>query len=178
MRIGQQRFDGTWLYVDKEYDEYGRLERESMPFKGSAATKWTGYLYDSYDRLTKVSEASGKEMRLSYSGNSVSTTEKGISTVRTKDASGQLVKVSDPSGEVSYHYHADGQLQRIVAPENAVERECNSMSRKQWGILLLRLRNDCGKRLASLYVQSGRELLPQYGLSLLVVRTTCMHGHV
>lgn len=120
MRIGQQRFDGTWLYVDKEYDEYGRLERESMPFKGSAATKWTGYLYDSYDRLTKVSGASGKEMRLSYSGNSVSTTEKGISTVRTKDASGQLVKVSDPSGEVSYHYRADGQLQRIVAPENVV----------------------------------------------------------
>ena len=47
-------------------------------------------------------------------------TEKGISTVRTQDASGQIVKVSNPSGEAVYHYRADGQLSDIVAPGNVV----------------------------------------------------------
>ena len=120
VRSGQQRFDGNWMYVDKEYDEYGLLERESLPFKGSAASKWNIYTYDGYDRLTKVNEASGKQTTYSYSGNSVTTTEKGISTTRTNNAVGELVKVSDSSGEAVYHYRADGQLSDIVAPGNVV----------------------------------------------------------
>ena len=75
----------------------------SLPFKGSAATKWNTYGYDSYDRLVRLSEASGKQTTYSYSGNSVTTTEKGISTTRTNNAVGELVKVSDSSGEAVYH---------------------------------------------------------------------------
>jgi len=92
----------------------------SLPFKGSAATKWNTYGYDSYDRLVRLSEASGKQTTYSYSGNSVTTTEKGISTTRTNNAVGELVKVSDSSGEAVYHYRADGQLSDIVAPGNVV----------------------------------------------------------
>lgn len=61
----------------------------------------------------------GKQTTYSYSKNSVTKTEKGISTTRTKNAVGELVKVSDPSGEAVYHYRADGQLSDIMAPGNS-----------------------------------------------------------
>ena len=120
VRTGNQRFNGDWQYIDKEYDTYGRLQRVSMPFTGSTATKWNTYGYDSHDRIVRLSEASGKVTTYSYSGNSVTTTEKGISTIRTKDASGQMIKVSDPSGEAVYAYRADGQLKSITAPGGVV----------------------------------------------------------
>ncbi len=120
VRTGNQRFNGDWQYIDKEYDTYGRLQRASMPFTGNAATKWNTYGYDSHDRIVRLSEASGKVTTYSYSGNSVTTTEKGISTIRTKDASGQMIKVSDPSGEAVYAYRADGQLKSITAPGGVV----------------------------------------------------------
>lgn len=120
VRTGNQRFNGEWQYIDKEYDTYGRLQRASMPFTGSAATRWNTYGYDSHDRIVRLSEASGKVTAYSYSGNSVTTTEKGISTIRTKDASGQMIKVSDPSGEAVYAYRADGQLKGITAPGGVV----------------------------------------------------------
>ena len=120
VRTGNQRFNGDWQYIDKEYDTYGRLQRVSMPFTGSTATKWNTYGYDSHDRIVRLSEASGKVTTYSYSGNSVTTTEKGISTIRTKDTSGQRIKVSDPSGEAVYAYRADGQLKSITAPGGVV----------------------------------------------------------
>ena len=120
VRTGNQRFNGEWQYIDKEYDTYGRLQRASMPFTGSAATRWNTYGYDSHDRIVRLSEASGKVTAYSYSGNSVTTTEKGVSTIRTKDASGQMIKVSDPSGEAVYAYRADGQLKGITAPGGVV----------------------------------------------------------
>ena len=30
IRIGNKRFDGTWLYIDKQYDNWGRLWKYSF----------------------------------------------------------------------------------------------------------------------------------------------------
>ena len=34
VRIGEKRFNGKYLYTDKVYDNKGRLQQSSLPFKG------------------------------------------------------------------------------------------------------------------------------------------------
>ena len=71
IRNGDQRFDGTWRYIDTEYDRYGRLKRTSLPFKGNDPTLWNTYTYDEYDRTISLIEASGKTTTTSYNGRSI-----------------------------------------------------------------------------------------------------------
>ncbi len=120
VRTGVQRFNGQWQYADKEYDNLGRLERASLPFRGSSPSYWTTYTYDYYDRpLTRV-ESSGKITTWSYSGNSVTETVNGIASTRTFDSSGRVISVSDPGGTISYSLRPDGQPESIIAPGNIV----------------------------------------------------------
>ena len=112
------RFDGSCRYKDKIYDVYGRLQKESYPFKGSSATKWNMYEYDEYDRVVSVLDASGREVTTSYNGNSVTTTVDGITSTKTYDVLGRLVSVTDPAGTITYNLAPDGQPTSIVAPGN------------------------------------------------------------
>ena len=120
IRKGNQRFNGQWQYVDNAYDNKGRLQKVSLPFKGSSPTHWNTYTYDTYNRPTQLSEASGKTTTWSYSGLSVTETKNGIATTKTTDASGALVSVSDPGGTITYALRADGQPSSITAPGNVV----------------------------------------------------------
>jgi hypothetical protein len=78
VRRGNQRFDGQWQYVDTEYNAQGLVSRTSLPFKGSSPTSWNTYTYDTYNRPTQLSEASGKSTTWSYNGLSVTETKNGI----------------------------------------------------------------------------------------------------
>jgi len=118
VRTGTMRFDGNYLYSDKTYDSYGRLDKVSLPFKGSSATQWNAYSYDTNDRLIGINYASGKTDSYSYSNLSVSATVDGITKTTTKDATGKVVSVSDPAGTITYNLRADGQPSSIVAPGN------------------------------------------------------------
>jgi RHS repeat-associated protein len=120
IRNGNQRFDGQWQYVDTQYDSYGRPYQTSLPFKGSSATLWNSYTYDSYDRPTRLTEASGKTTSWSYNGLSVTETKNGIATTKTTDASGALASVTDPGGTISYSLRPDGQPSSITAPGSVV----------------------------------------------------------
>ena len=47
-----QGFDGTYLVTETEFDSLGRTIRSYNPcFEGSAATRYTGYQYDDYNRI-------------------------------------------------------------------------------------------------------------------------------
>src|SRR5690625_390225 len=116
IRVGHQRFDGQWQYSDHVYDYRGRLEKTSLPFRGSSPSLWNSYTYDSYDRPTKLTEASGKNTTWSYSGLSVTETRDGIASTKTTDASGALVSVNDPGGTVTYTLRPDGQPSSVTAP--------------------------------------------------------------
>lgn len=118
VRTGTMRFDGNYLYSDKTYDSYGRLEKVSLPFKGNSATLWNTYSYDTNDRLTGIDYASGKTDSYSYSNLSVSATIDGITKTTTKDATGKVASVVDPAGTITYNLRADGQPSSIVAPGN------------------------------------------------------------
>ena len=120
LRKGNQRFDGQWQYVDNAYDNKGRLEKVSLPFKGSSPSYWNTYTYDTYNRPAKITEASGKTATWSYSGLSVTETRNGIATTKTTDASGVLISVSDPGGTITYALRPDGQPTAITAPGNVV----------------------------------------------------------
>ena len=109
-------FDNTIVSVDKVYDEYGNLEKVSLPFSGSTASLWNTYSYDAYNRPLEYAEASGHFTRYSYSGNTTSVTTDNVTTTKTNNVFGQLVSVTDPAGTIEYNLGADGQPKSVVAP--------------------------------------------------------------
>ena len=116
IRKSNQRFDGQWQHVDKEYDERGRVLKASLPFKGNFSPKWIMYSYDNYNRPTSISEPSGKTTTWSYNGNSITDTNNGIASTKQYDATRQLISVTDPGGTINYTLRADGQTSTITAP--------------------------------------------------------------
>ena len=115
VRQSDQRFDNSYRNVDRQYDNYGRLQKVSLPFKGSSATYWNTYSYDSFDRVLSYTEASGKTTLHSYNGLTTSTTENGIATTRSYDVLGRLVSAADNGGTITYNLAADGQPISITA---------------------------------------------------------------
>ena len=111
-------FDGLALKVDKIYGENGKLEKESLPYKGSSPNQWNIYSYDDYDRLISIQEPTGHNTTYSYSGTAVTTVEDGVSVTRDYDALGNLISVEDQAGTITYNLCADGKPSSIVAPGN------------------------------------------------------------
>jgi RHS repeat-associated protein len=118
VRTSVTRYNGVVGHTDRTYDGYGRLQRQSLPFTGSSASYWNTYSYDSYDRPSSVSTASGNTVSYGYSGKNVMVTENGITSTRYHDAQGNLISVSDPAGTITYNLRADGQPSSIIAPGN------------------------------------------------------------
>ena len=116
IRSCKQRFDDKWQMVDKVYDERGRLSKVSLPFIGSAPSYWNVYTYDEHDRPVSYDEASGKRTHWSYGKLNTTETKDGMTTTRTVDATGTVVKVEDAGGTIVYNLRSDDQLASIVAP--------------------------------------------------------------
>ena len=118
VRRGEQRFDGIVRNIDRQYDSFGNLQKESLPFTSSAASLWNTYAYDSYDRILSCTESSGRKTTYSYNKNTVTVVSDKVSTTRTYDAQGNLLSVTDPAGSIVYNLAADGQPSSVVAPGN------------------------------------------------------------
>ncbi len=116
VRTASQRYDGQWSKTDTKYDSYGRVQKTSLPFTGSSATYWNTIAYDSYDQVKTLTSASGKQTTHTYSGLKVTTVNEGISTARTYDTLGNMIKSEDPGGTITYNLRPDGQPSSIVAP--------------------------------------------------------------
>ena len=112
IRSGEIRFDGSYLYTDREYDIKGRMVRESLPFKVTPA-EWNTYTYDDFDRVLSVVYSSGATDTYSYGPNRTTVTSGGITTVRLYDRLGNLISVQDPGGTIIYNYRPDGQPSSI-----------------------------------------------------------------
>lgn len=117
----QRRFDNKFLYTSTVYNQNGEVEKTSLPYRDSPK-QWNEYTYDYYGRLTSLKYASGKEDKYSYYKLSVTSNIDSVEVTKTYDASGQLVKVTDPAGSIQYSYFADGQPKAIQAPGNIITR--------------------------------------------------------
>lgn len=113
IRESTQLFDGSMTHVDNAYDWDMQLVQTSLPFKGSSASLWNTYTYDRYGRLTQVDYASGKVDKYSYSGNSVTETKDGITTTRTYDGTGTLLRSKTIAGTLIYNYLSNGNISTI-----------------------------------------------------------------
>jgi len=116
IRIGEKRFDGQWRWVDRTYDNRGRLYKVSLPYRGTSAAYWNTYAYDQYNRPISLTEASGKVSSWSYAGTSVTTVKEGITSTSTSDANGNVVSVIDAGGTITYTLRDDGKPSKITAP--------------------------------------------------------------
>lgn len=117
VRQQQTRFDGNQLKVDKVYDAYGNLWKESYPYKTGSPT-YMLYTYDAYNRLIQRSE-SGKTTSYSYNGLSTTADDGTISTTTTTDALGRVVSVTDPAGTINYTLNGAGNPTSISAPASS-----------------------------------------------------------
>lgn len=102
--------------VSREYDLYGNLKRESLPYIGTGTPLWNVYVYDNYDRPTSYTEASGRKTTWSYDGTKITTVEDNTPTTREYDSLGDLVSVTDLAGTITYKLAADSQPISITAP--------------------------------------------------------------
>lgn len=117
VRQQQTRFNGNLLKVDKLYDTYGNLWKESYPYKTGSPT-YIQYSYDSYNRLVTKSEI-GKTTSYSYSGLSTTVNDGTMSTTTTTDALGGVVSVTDPAGTINYTLNGAGNPTSISAPASS-----------------------------------------------------------
>ena len=101
----------------KQYDSYGRLWKVSLPSTGLPSL-WNVYQYDSYDRPTMLTEASGRITSYAYSKDTIKTIVDSIPSTRIFDTQGNLIQVIDPGGTITYDLRPDGQPASIVAPGN------------------------------------------------------------
>lgn len=113
LRTAGLRFDGSWLKQDRQYDNRGRLWKESLPYKADEPSLWNTHSYDTYDRPTTIQYASGREDTWTYSGLSVTSRVDGATSTKTYDAAGRLAQATDGGGTITYTYRPDGQWQSV-----------------------------------------------------------------
>ncbi len=106
------------VYNYTEYDSRGRVSRTSLPSFSPSPSYWNTYSYDNYDRISSLNYASGKKDSYSYNKNNITSVIDGVSSTKTFDATGQVIKVSDAAGTITYNLRADGQPVSIIAPGN------------------------------------------------------------
>jgi len=123
LRTGIQLFDGHWQYTDRKYNDTWALINVSLPFKESERTTagWNKYYYDKYKRNTGIDYASGKQSKITYNKSITTTEENGITTSKTVNADGYLIKVTDPGGDIEYEItHPDGNPDKVTVHGNVV----------------------------------------------------------
>ena len=120
VRSTETRFDNSILKVDKVYDTYGDLTKESYPYKSGSPT-YKQYSYDPYHRLEDSYEA-GKTISYSYSGTSTTVSDGTMSTTSTTDALGGVTSVEDQAGTIHL-------TERVIRLQS-VHREARTASRR------------------------------------------------
>ena len=129
-RSSQKLYNGTFVNTDRLYDNYGLLQKVSVPFTGSSASQWTTYDYDFYNRTTLLEEPTGRTINYSYSGNTVTEDDGQNSTMKTYDAMSRLIEVEDNSGTTSYTLHANGNPLVIDVLGNSVSFTYDNYGRR------------------------------------------------
>ncbi len=98
-----------WVSVKKEYDATGKTYRESQPYFGANPSQWTTQSYDDYNRPKSQTLYNGITVTTTYKEKSleVSVNDQTKTITTTKDAVGNVVRLTDPGGTITYSYYAN-----------------------------------------------------------------------
>jgi len=113
------------IYVDTQYDDYGRKHRVSKPYFKDAATQyWTEYQYDLLGRVTTVTTPANKRITTQYFvGKTVITNPLGQTKTTYVNGQGKPIKVIDNADQsLVYTYDAAGRLLTTLAADNAATK--------------------------------------------------------
>lgn len=106
----KKSFAGNWVQVSYEYDALDRISRQSEPHFGSAPTQWNTTSYDLYGRTTRQNAYTGRVVTYSYNGLAVTVNDGTKSVTTTTNAMGNVTRVNDPGGTITYSYYGNGNL--------------------------------------------------------------------
>ncbi|MCB0332075.1 MAG: hypothetical protein KDD55_01180, partial [Bdellovibrionales bacterium] len=118
VRSELEGFDGTKIFVDKEYNEKGNLVRVSEPYFEGESSRWSMSEYDALDRVIRITEPGNRIITQTYEGLTTSTTNSLNQTKsRTINHRGLLESTQDATGNItSYHYDSVGNIIEIIDP--------------------------------------------------------------
>jgi RHS repeat-associated protein len=131
IRSATRGFDGSFIYIDRFYDESGRPERVSEPYFAGNSRYWNRTAYDALGRVDAELAADGNDQTFDHDeaadgciagGPRQTLTINGLgqSRLELRNALGETTAVFDNNcGEVSYSYDAIGNPVSVIGADGA-----------------------------------------------------------
>jgi len=120
--VGAQVTDflGGASYTYREYDDYGRITSESVPFRIGETSATTDYVYDNLNRITNTVYPDSSIDLVAYDGYSTHYTNRiGQSKTEIVNGAGWLLKAIDNDGtQTEFDYWPFGDLKTSVVAGN------------------------------------------------------------
>lgn len=120
--------DGKAVYVDKYYDDYGNLTKETHPYYQNDNVYYVSKTYDEYNRLTRTSYPNGTVVNYKYDGKTVCKESVVNDAAKRYEKSvynvmGWIVNVIDNgNNEIRYEYYCDGSVKSAQIGDNKLTR--------------------------------------------------------
>ncbi len=121
--------NGRYIYEEKRYDAAGRIVSSSEPSYG-AAQQWNTMAFDEYGRVVEQRTFTGKATTFSHNGLSVTANDGTRTATTTRNASGNIVKLVDDGGTVTYRYHGNGMLKEADYGGQKMQVDIDAWGRK------------------------------------------------
>jgi RHS repeat-associated protein len=115
--IQKQGLDGSYIFINKHYDEFGKLSATSEPyFKGNLPIYYTSYAYDDLGRQVIITKPDLiHTIKYNYKGLTKEIiNEKSQKTTHTTNAAGWLIEEENNKKEkILYEHYSNGQVKKI-----------------------------------------------------------------
>lgn len=117
--------NGDAVFVDKEYDDYENLVKESLPYYEKDSKFFVTFVYDKYNRIVEQTNPNGVVCQIQYNGNEVVTDYMSAdgskkSKRNVYDERGLLESAEDTGGnEMIYEYYIDGLIKSAYLTKNS-----------------------------------------------------------
>jgi RHS repeat-associated protein len=101
---------GQWIKTKYIYDKFDRITKVSEPYIGPEPAQWNETSYDFYGRPKQQVLNTGRTINITYNG-LTTTVNDGVKNVSAAtSAMGLTSSVTDPGGTINYTYHGNGDL--------------------------------------------------------------------
>lgn len=113
IEVKTKSINDSWIYVQTQYDAFGKVIRKSEPFKSGDQILWNLTKYDDLNRPVEYTAFNGKITTTCYEGLKVSVEDGHRKIAKWVDPAGKLVKHQDGGGTIYYKYHPNGSIKEI-----------------------------------------------------------------